>query len=84
VFKSKHVKIYTLLKLNRYLKNHRIKFLGLFLLHKLDKRYLAVHFDPVNTCNLRCKMCYFTDDDYVQKLKDTFNPVYALENLFRF
>ena len=66
--------VYSLLKLNRYLKNHRIKYFGLFLLHKLNRRYLAVHFDPVNACNLRCKMCYFTDEDYVKKLKGTFNP----------
>jgi len=67
------MRTYTLLKLNRYFKNHRIKFFGLYLLHKLNKRYLAVHFDPVNACNLRCKMCYFTDVDYVKKLKGTFH-----------
>ncbi|MDB3927094.1 radical SAM protein, partial [Flavobacteriales bacterium] len=33
---------------------------------------MAVHFDPVNACNLRCKMCYFTDKDYVKKLKGIF------------
>ena len=65
--------VYSLLKLNRFLKNYRIKYLGLFLLHKLNKRYLAVHFDPVNACNLRCKMCYFTDENYIKKLKGTFN-----------
>ncbi len=67
------MKTYTLLKLNRFFKNHRIKFIGLYLLHKLKKRYLAVHFDPVNACNLRCKMCYFTDEDYVKKLKGSFD-----------
>ena len=54
------------------IKSHRIKFFGLFLLHKLNRRYLAVNFDPVNACNLRCKMCYFTDKDYVKKLKGVF------------
>ena len=67
------MKTYSLLKLNRLIKNHRIKFLGLYLLHKLNKRYLAVYFDPVNACNLRCKMCYFTDSDYVKKLRGTFD-----------
>lgn len=43
------------------------------MLHKLNMRYLAVHFDPINACNLRCKMCYFTDDDYVKKLKGVFD-----------
>lgn len=71
--------IYKLLKLNRLIKNHRIKFLGLFLLHKLGLRYLAVNLDPVMACNLRCKMCYFTDADYVKTLKGQF----ALDDLDR-
>src|SRR5690606_236340 len=61
--------VYKLLQLNRKIKSHRIKFLGLFMLHKLNKRYLAVNLDPVMACNLRCKMCYFTDEDYVRTLK---------------
>lgn len=64
--------IYLLLKLNRKIKNHRIKFLGLYLLHKFNKRYLAVNLDPVMACNLRCKMCYFTDKDYLKTLKGQF------------
>lgn len=64
--------IYKLLQLNRKIKSHRIKFLGLYLLHKLGKRYLAVNLDPVLACNLRCKMCYFTDADYVKTLKGQF------------
>lgn len=64
--------IYRLLKLNRKIKNHRIKFLGLYLLHIFNRRYLAVNLDPVMACNLRCKMCYFTDADYVKTLKGQF------------
>ena len=64
--------VYKLLQLNRKIKSHRIKFLGLYLLHKLGKRYLAVNLDPVMACNLRCKMCYFTDADYVKTLKGQF------------
>lgn len=64
--------VYKLLQLNRKIKSHRIKFLGLYLLHKLNKRYLAVNLDPVMACNLRCKMCYFTDADYVKTLKGQF------------
>ena len=65
---------YYLLKLNSKIKNARIKFIGLWLLHIFNKRYLAVNFDPVNQCNLRCKMCYFTDENYVKKLKGVFPP----------
>lgn len=59
--------IYKILKFNNFIKSHRIKFFGLWLLSVLDKRYLAIQFDPVLACNLRCKMCYFTDDEYVRK-----------------
>ena len=64
--------IYKLLKLNRKIKNHRIKFLGLWALHTCNQRYLAVNIDPVMACNLRCKMCYFTDADFVKTLKGQF------------
>ncbi|MFD2822454.1 radical SAM protein [Lacinutrix iliipiscaria] len=66
--------IYKLLQLNRKIKSHRIKFFGLWLLHTFNKRYLAVNLDPVMACNLRCKMCYFTDADYVKTLKGQFKP----------
>lgn len=59
--------IYRLLKLNQRIKSHRIKFLGLWLLSVLDKRYLSIQMDPVLACNLRCKMCYFTDAEFVRK-----------------
>lgn len=63
---------YFLLKLNNLIKSPRLKFLGLLTYHILGKRYISVQFDPVNACNLRCKMCYFTDKDYVKKLKGYF------------
>ncbi|MGB1307371.1 MAG: radical SAM protein [Oceanihabitans sp.] len=66
--------VYKLLKLNRKIKSHRIKFFGIWLLHIFNKRYLAVNLDPVLACNLRCKMCYFTDADYVKTLKGQFKP----------
>lgn len=64
--------VYQLLKINKAIKSSRIKFLGIAALHKLNKRYLALNFDPVMACNLRCKMCYFTDADYVRKYKGLF------------
>ncbi|GAA4940354.1 hypothetical protein GCM10023314_11460 [Algibacter agarivorans] len=64
--------VYKLLKLNRKIKNYRLKFFAIWLLHVFNKRYLAVNLDPVLACNLRCKMCYFTDKEYVKKLKGQF------------
>lgn len=70
--------IYKILKFNNYIKNHRIKFFGLWLLSVLNKRYLAIQFDPVLACNLRCKMCYFTDNDYVKK---TMKGIFSQQDL---
>jgi MoaA/NifB/PqqE/SkfB family radical SAM enzyme len=61
-------KVYALVKFNRFIKSQRIKQLGIYLLHTLRKRYFAVFLDPVIACNLRCKMCYFSDDS-VRKAK---------------
>lgn len=63
---------YLLLRLNNLVKNPKLKFLGLLMYQVLGKRYISVQFDPINACNLRCKMCYFTDKDYVKKLKGLF------------
>lgn len=59
--------IYRLLKLNQRIKSHRVKFLGLWLLSVLNRRFLSIQMDPVLACNLRCKMCYFTDAEFVRK-----------------
>ncbi len=61
--------VYQLLRLNRFIRNHRLKFAALYLLHSFKMRYLAVNLDPVMACNLRCTMCYFTDKEYVKKMK---------------
>ena len=52
---------YRALKFNRLIRNHRIKFLGLTLLHLLRRRHLVVNLDPTLHCNLRCRMCHFSD-----------------------
>jgi len=58
--------IYKLLKFNQYIKSHRVKFLGLWVLSVLNKRYLSIQMDPVFACNLKCKMCYFSDPEFVR------------------
>ncbi len=67
------MKVYKLLKLNHLIKSHRIKFFGLWLLNITNKRTLAIFLDPVLACNLRCKMCNFSNEDYVKiKMKGIF------------
>lgn len=54
---------YQLLKLFGKLKSPRIRLLGLYVMHITQRRYLGIYLDPVLSCNFRCKMCYFSDDE---------------------
>jgi MoaA/NifB/PqqE/SkfB family radical SAM enzyme len=56
---------YQLLKLNRLVRSHRIKFAGLLGLFWMHRRHLALRFDPTLACNLRCQMCYFSDPAFL-------------------
>lgn len=38
------------------------KILGLWGLHVSRRRLIGVYLDPVMACNLRCRMCYFSDE----------------------
>jgi MoaA/NifB/PqqE/SkfB family radical SAM enzyme len=61
--------VYTLLKLNRHIRSTRIKLFGIWLLHCFGKRYFGLFLDPVLACNLRCRMCYFSDENKRKQLK---------------
>ncbi|MDJ0715923.1 MAG: radical SAM protein [Prochloraceae cyanobacterium] len=65
-------RIYQLMKLNRAIKSHRVKFAGILLLHILKLRYLCLRFDPIIACNLSCQMCYFSDKEFRKNNKGTF------------
>ncbi len=51
-----------LLLLNRLIASNRVKFAGVLAADLLGIRYTIVRLDPVMACNLRCGMCYFSDD----------------------
>ncbi|KAA6302136.1 MAG: hypothetical protein EZS26_001737 [Candidatus Ordinivivax streblomastigis] len=72
--------IYSLLKINRFIKNVRIKNLGIYLLHLTGKRYFGIFIDPILACNLRCRMCYFSDDE---KRKSFPHGAISLEDMQR-
>lgn len=55
---------YQLLKMNRLLKSHRIKCLGVLAADKLKMRHLSMRCDPFVGCNLRCQMCYFSSAEF--------------------
>lgn len=65
--------IYNLIRLYRKINNPRIKLLGLLTMHILRRRYLYIVMDPSLTCNLRCRMCYFSDPEKRKTLHGTFN-----------
>lgn len=58
------ISIYKLMKMNRYMKSHQLKFALILFANILNLRHLFVRFDPVIACNLRCKMCYFSNDEF--------------------
>jgi len=61
--------IYNLLKIHQNIKSERVKLLGIYIFNLLGQRHLSVRIDPVLACNLRCKMCYFSDEDERKELK---------------
>src|SRR6266849_394308 len=66
-------RIYKLVKLNRLVRNHRVKFASVLLAHRLGLRHLFLRFDPVMACSLSCSMCYFSNPDYVRQIKGIFS-----------
>ena len=66
-------RIYQLIKLNRVVKNYRFKFFLIFLADYFGIRHLCLRLDPVNACNLRCSMCYYSDQSYAKKIRGHFN-----------
>jgi len=55
--------IYRIIRLYRRIKSPRLKLLGILAMHCLHRRYLNLAFDPVLACNLRCRMCYYSDPE---------------------
>jgi molybdenum cofactor biosynthesis enzyme MoaA len=54
-----------LLRLNKLISSPRLKFAGALAFDCLGIRHLIIRFDPVLACNIRCGMCYFSDDNWL-------------------
>lgn len=61
---------YVLLKLNRLLKNHSLKCLGVVAADLLGMRHLSIRLDPALACNLRCQMCHFSSPEFAGKKRE--------------
>jgi hypothetical protein len=64
--------VYRLLKPNRLVGESRLKLAAVALTHAVGLRHLVVRIDPVVACNLRCTMCYFSNNEYVRAHKGIF------------
>lgn len=64
--------VYRLLRLNSVLRSHRAKFAAAYVAHRFRLRHLAVRFDPIMACNLRCRMCHFSNETFVRGTKGAF------------
>jgi MoaA/NifB/PqqE/SkfB family radical SAM enzyme len=64
--------------------NHRVKFASVLLAHHLRLRHLFLRFDPIMACNLRCTMCYFSNDEYLKQVKGAFSEaeIHRIADLF--
>ena len=65
--------VYRLLRTFGRIKSPRLKLLALWALHVMGRRYVGVFLDPVLACNLRCRMCYFSDDERRKELHGRFS-----------
>ena len=51
-----------LTRLKRLVRSNRLRFLLVLLADLTGARHLIVRLDPVMACNIRCAMCYFSDE----------------------
>lgn len=71
--------IYKLIRLNRFVKSHRLKFAAILAADMLNMRYLNIYLDPTLACNLRCKMCHHS----CAKDEQTFAGQFSFEEIGR-
>ena len=71
--KKRKKKEYKLLNVYQRIKSPKVKLLGILALHIGKRRYLSINIDPVMSCNLRCKMCYFSDAETAKKMRGKFS-----------
>lgn len=55
--------------LTRFMRSGRLKLLAAYALHITGRRYIGVYLDPILGCNLRCRMCYFSNEEKRSSMK---------------
>lgn len=61
-----------------------LKLMGLWAMHITGRRHIGVFLDPVLMCNLRCRMCYFSDEEKRSEMRGLMDDkeLEAIENAF--
>ena len=68
--------LYRLLKFASGRKMPRqFKLIGLAAMFRMRRRTAGVFMDPILACNLRCRMCYFSDPEKRSAMKGIISPL---------
>ena len=70
---KQYLDFYFLLKIYHKIKSRRLKIIGLAFASKLGFRHLSLRIDPALSCNLMCKMCYFSNKEYRKTSRGSFS-----------
>lgn len=66
------------------IRSNRIKLLLIFIAQLFNKRYYSVRIDPIFACNLRCRMCYFSQSRKSESARFTVEEIDIIaKNTFR-
>ena len=65
--------IYSIIRLYQRIKSPRLKLLAIMAMHVLRRRYLYAVIDPALSCNLRCRLCFFSDPEKLKHLGGRFS-----------
>ncbi|MBP1675996.1 MAG: radical protein [Bacteroidetes bacterium] len=63
------INIYKFQKLNKIIKSRAVRNISAWGFHTLGRRYIALYYDPVLACNLRCRSCFFSNEEKRKELK---------------
>lgn len=66
------------------IRSNRLKLLLIFIAQLFNKRYYSIRIDPIYACNLRCRMCYFSQSRKSESKRFTVEEIDILaKNTFR-
>ena len=75
---------YALMRQLARIKSARLRLLGAWVCSVTQQRYFGLFLDPVLACNLRCQMCYFSDEAQRERLRGrlSMDELHAIAEVF--